>query len=736
MSLPVQFQLGLELTNIVNPLSQAVSAFGSLALVDAIKKSGSDVITEMKLASLIGRHRIDEVIKWHFREQIAKSDQSILSRYVDIVLESGAGPTVQEALKNPALFSMVIQLSALAFGTEDESLANGIVEALERIVEESGRDMGIIPDYVSLLGTIRACQQQTAAFRWAPFFEDVEWRILKKIRDVHPQLREQALSLRIRALPFPVLQALIMWLQSLQTLPEHRLLHLECNRGISMAVVWCHHLLGLTVSVKIRGSEITFGKGIVNVVIEECTSPKAILMDPADPSEPLFTLVKDENYSGASHELRADAFGFGMTVSRKSLENTNDIVHCAHSIIAESLKFLVPAKPSRSRVPSLTEILDPESQRQRLLRAAHFVFAELNIDMKLVSSLRSGWPSKSIRSGVNTDVLIAIIMAFARVEEHDLEGIRHLPLSIRQYDQLQVTFDGSKFSVHNSRIPPPRTPSYDKFRIPLGMLDAHTLLCRLLLGHMYSDEYTDAVLISAWGWSVFLDCMNTNDPAGVSIDKIRVVPGVPSRHGLRRSRIIDGPIEVQSQLATVGSPIGKTHIHDISGISSVRGGRMSVGHRSDAFQVTQPLLWTSFQNEQCSRRVAFRKRIGQCANETLILKSCDCAEMDEPKEIIAWLDERLMLSCDEKTHNCTEPDRQHYKSKLPSLKEGPSQDLPERVFEVSQHHKRGELLCYYTASDDASARWLLFGRLICDLMFCPISFMRRFLSVSKYNPPP
>ena len=148
---PVQFQLGLELTNIVNPITQAMSALGSLVLIDAIKKSGSDFITETKLASLIGRHRIDPVIKFHFREMVAKSDQSMISRYLDIILESGSGPTVQEALKNPALFSMVIQISGLAFAHEDESLANTIVEAMERIVRESDSDAAIVPDYVSLL---------------------------------------------------------------------------------------------------------------------------------------------------------------------------------------------------------------------------------------------------------------------------------------------------------------------------------------------------------------------------------------------------------------------------------------------------------------------------------------------------------------------------------------------------------------------------------------------------------
>ena len=76
----------------------------------------------MKLASLVGRHRIDEVMKFRFREMVVKADRNVISRYLDIILESGAGPTVQEALKNPALFSMVVQLSALAFAHEEESL--------------------------------------------------------------------------------------------------------------------------------------------------------------------------------------------------------------------------------------------------------------------------------------------------------------------------------------------------------------------------------------------------------------------------------------------------------------------------------------------------------------------------------------------------------------------------------------------------------------------------------------
>ena len=318
MVLPAQFQLGLELTNLVNPISQAMSALGSLAVIDAIKKSGSDFITETKLASLIGRHRIDAIIDFHFREMVAKSDQSVISRYLDIVLESGSGPTVQEALKNPALFSMVIQLSGLAYAHDTQSLANAIVEAIERIVHDSHGDMGIVPDYVSLLGTLQACQQQTAAFRWALLYEAVEEKIYKAL--TVPKIigneidRLFSESYRSRALPLPVLQGLFMWLQSLQSFPENRLMHLRCNTGASTVIVWCHHILGLSVMIHIKEMEVCFGNAPYSLVVEISPDQKAdvTLMDPLEPQEPLFNLQDIEGGTIISFEHRAETYGYGI----------------------------------------------------------------------------------------------------------------------------------------------------------------------------------------------------------------------------------------------------------------------------------------------------------------------------------------------------------------------------------------------------------------------------------------
>lgn len=434
MVLPAQFQLGLELTNIVNPISQAMSALGSLAIMDAINKSGSDFITETKLASLIGRHRIDPVIKFHFREMVAKSDQSVISRYLDIILESGSGPTVQEALKNPALFSMVIQLSALAFAHDDESLANTIVEAIEKIVLESKGDVGIVPDYVSLLGTLRACQQQTAAFRWALLYEAAEERMRKALGtpDTRSSQRRTPEHHGIngsggfdesRALSVPVMQGLFMWLQSLQCFPEHRLLHLRCDTGISTIVVWCHHILGLSLLLNIEETKIGFGNAPYNLVVEQSRSQKASvsLMDPLDPHEPLFTLQNVESSIEISYEHRAEAYGYGIKCLQ--FKKISNCVWYAQWVISYCIE----------RCEAFGELYRHDfglryPSRTRLMTAGRFIFA-------LDESVTSLTPKSTVEleEDENTKILIAlanVVVTFARISEDDLTKCSEMPLAL------------------------------------------------------------------------------------------------------------------------------------------------------------------------------------------------------------------------------------------------------------------------------------------------------------------
>ena len=91
--------LRLDLTNILVPLMGTVVNNEGVERSEAITRSGSDQLTELKLATLIGRLRIEDAIKTNFRTLVAASNQMKFSRYLqDLTLEAGAGPTIQQAL--------------------------------------------------------------------------------------------------------------------------------------------------------------------------------------------------------------------------------------------------------------------------------------------------------------------------------------------------------------------------------------------------------------------------------------------------------------------------------------------------------------------------------------------------------------------------------------------------------------------------------------------------------------
>ena len=664
----VQFQIGLELTNIVNPLTQAISALGSLALVDAIKKSGSDVITEMRLASLIGRHRIDEVIDFHFREVVAKADKTFISRYVDIMLESGSGPTVQEALKNPALFSMVVQLSALCFSHEHQSLASAMVEAFERIVREAGKETESIPDYVSLLGTLRACQQQTSAFQWGPLYESVEYKIEASIESPDPGMPDKdhrkpkistrdfdlfLLRVKERNLPFVVLQSLLMWLHSLQNFPEHRVLHLYCDTGISTVIVWCHHVLGLGVVVRFGENEITFGKEPRNLMIEGCepSAVEAMLMDPADKYEPLFTLTSDDNDNRISREHRSQAYGFCLKLLEQANATRDEIHYCSHWITARALAMLrFPHPTSKAEGFDVHIVTDNTSSSNSessdnwslalaegdVIRAGQFLFVSL--ESHELEKHVDRPPSDTLSMlMINWRALVALLLSFARIQAHDLEKCQNLPLSLDVYRKSGDMEHGIYLSMR------------DNFsQGPLDLIESFTFLSRLLLGSMFSKEYVDrSVLVSAWGWSIFFNSVDALDPADVSITSMRVLCGVPSRRGLRRARIIDGPLDLYSSKTFSGENRRiEPEVRLNPGVSTAKKGSVLIGHHSDAFSITQSYDWEYIDRNENSesiyRRIKKQKLGFRMMQEICLyanrIPQCDCQEISDPLE---WLNEHI-----------------------------------------------------------------------------------------------
>ncbi|KAL9105080.1 MAG: hypothetical protein Q9187_008828, partial [Circinaria calcarea] len=591
----------------------------------------------MKLASLLGRHRIDPVMEISFRRVVAKSDQSVISRYVDIMLESGAGPTVQEALKNPALFSMIIQLSLLAFAHEDVPLANATVTAIENILRDSGAGLEATPDYVSLLGTIRACQQQTTAFQWLWYYDAVESKIRAaletsrgddqrmnravKRRRIQSPGKAVPKSITTRSMPFAVFQTLLMWLQSLQSFPEDRLLQIKSDTGLSTIVIWCHYVLGLNVNLRLsRGGDIEFGQGLSSVYLEECKPKQACssLLDAADKHEPLFSLSASDEDPFIRFENRADAYGYGLKILKLATSEVRELQMCSHWIIGRGISLFRSSITSNNDEGPETVLPHMHLTERKVVHAGSFLFALDHVDMALVEtsmkeSLKKSKDIKIIMSKVNWPSVVAILLTFARIR--DLEQCINLPLSTEAYWQLQKDDHGiEKFDL-NASSPLP------------DLIVSFKLLSRLLLGHCFSDDYVKpAVLISAWGWSLFLDCIDAADPVDVSVETFRVMQGVPSRRGVRKTRIIDGPNDVRLS-STLGETLDhQDHVTYFPGVSTAKRGPVLVGHHgSDAFSITQSFDWQSYHHLDKKYKIGFRE-MQNLRMAFDVLPPCECED--------------------------------------------------------------------------------------------------------------
>ena len=657
--MPVPFQISLELTSIVKPFIQGALAVASLTLAERIHKAGSDLITEQKLEVFLGRHRIDPVVDFHFRQAVQKSDQTLLSQCLEMALESGSGPTVQEALKNPASFSTIVQLSALAFAHNHDGLANGIVNAAENILQATGVPLGNAPDYGSLVLTIMACQQQTAAFHWSFVFEDIERKILSGIRSEGEQSNFKAMDIVERSLPFPVLQSFLMWLKTAQSLPENCLLHVRCNSGISTAVIWCHYILGLNVLVRVEDVDIKFGDGAATVVIVSISSlldAGVSLLDACCPDEPLYTLSSNMEDILISSDIRADAYGFGMKILKLLLPDDElGQEMSAHWIISQGCNLL--EGDMRLDYPIHLPHL-----RRGILSAGAFLFAINQDDMALIRAQgRDGvvpYNALTSRREKACDALVALLISFARIPS--LENCARMPLSIDVFLRLQeenlglLTYRGASYINPEPSICVPNN------------IASYRLLSLLLLGRSYSKDYIwPSCLVSSWGWSVMLDAVDAKDPDHVLTETVLVLYGVPSRRGVAKRRILNGPTETWANMSGIeGRQLAQSpHLVTLfPGELQVANGPLLVGHHGQAsisaiqtFKIQHPSpdhpggkLQLGLQElyELCTR--FHRLPPCQCAEITLTLtsivgKSTDISSWEskhEPSTAVSFLWER------------------------------------------------------------------------------------------------
>lgn len=643
----VGFQLGFELTSILNPITQAVSTISSIAIIDAVRKAGSDVLTEVKLASFLGKNRIDSILEAHFRQAVTKSERNLISRYLEIVLESGAGPTVQNALKNTALFSMVVQMSLLCSVHEHQPFANAMVEAIERIVRDFKGNPKAIPDYPLLLGTMRVIQRETAAFQWSALFDSVERTIQEKVSKVDAQSKPRAkrrklnkassLSigrrLKDRGISFPVLQSLLMVLESPQHFNEERQIYIECETGISTLVVWCFHVLGLSVKISIEDRDVRFGDGLSNVLIKEILTMRSSvsLIIPFSQDKPLFTLTSSERDPKFGPELRAKILSFGQAALKEADVQSHDMIHACHLVIAGALASLnrdCSCKRSGWFGISLPENHEAHCNRtprrfpskSRIIETARMFFGLHEVDKAMLSEVECA-QAKSKRHKARAQ-LVPLLLSLSRVQHQDLEQCADVPLSIKVYQKM-LKSEKSSSDVFDMEFP--------------DITKSFEILAHYLLGQRYSDGFIEqALLVSDCGWSLFFDAVDATDPSDVSLCNLRMLAGAPSVEDASKDRVVkdkilDGPTELSfsySDFTVLKADwfSNTSLVNFFPGVSTAKRGGSLIGFRdNDAFLATQTFTWNFKGIEAKTHILGFREMLDLC-KESIWLPPCACDE--------------------------------------------------------------------------------------------------------------
>jgi hypothetical protein len=701
----MSFQLSLELTNLIGPVAKSVLRLASLGTLQDINRSGSDGLTELRLASLLGQNRVAEYMRENFRNIVAQSRQhsfpGLLEAAGQLFLEAGAGPTVRQAITNPnpAWLSMVIQVSTLAFAHEAQSLAQAVTAvSAEGLREHSGESA---LDYVSVLGVINACQEQTAEFPWVGFFERTEQQICTSIgnapqrrlrrerkRRIDATARSAAIErAKDRSLPFPILKALVVHLASIQDLPEHRNLHLRTNRGLSTIVVWCHYVLGIGVSVEISGSTVVFG-GNPRIFVEDCGvyPASATVLDALEEHEPLFQLSQAEEDPVLEGEDRALARGFLKQALRRSGVSEASILVQANWAAASCINLLSSSREPEFgplRVTSMTSQV-----RDNIFNSISFLF---DIPTRDLSKVKHGKKCPNTRQ-VSWSSIMVVILAFARIQR--LPDCETIPLSLKAFSKI----DGHKHPLGKQK-------THDIGTIP-DTMDCFDIISQLLLGSQYSADYVaNSVLVSAQGWSIYLYSLTAVDVSDISPGVIHVSLGVPSRNGERKARIVDGPTDVPM---AYGEVLDDTEIPIVfwPGISTSRLSATLIGyHGRDAFAAVQVYQWDAdgTRNETRKWRLGLRDKQDMSLKFSII-SDCPCEGYYDVRWGAEWIDRVVWAG------KLDREDGQGY-SRVIQRYSRTRVSSSERVFTAGMEPSTGSVSppkqgWFFFVTENAAARWL------------------------------
>lgn len=598
-----QFALTLELAGLVPKPSHL------LQVARALQKSGSDLVAEEDFVAIFGRNQLSPQFEGAFKTVLHNSaSQSIISKWLPIIIEGGPGPTVQRAIKERAHFAMVAQLSMLCWALDKTTLVDGLAQAMR--LRLSGAGPGVVDGYVpgerAIQGVLKSCQEQTSTYPWQHNFDAVRMKL-----GIRSTLTGIGAEDEIE-LPIPILQASLDMLTAVQHLPEHRMMYIQSRRGVITMVVWAHSVLGLTVSV--RGSKlgtVMFGTGIASIVIdmgsEYTVEARACLLEAVepresfDPSRGLILAVDhvEGNWTAIRAEVKYPARGYGTQIVKSLVTSKGAVFEMAH--VATSIAFCMsrkikifrtrrdgqdPPNPHRSsqNIPLITE--------QNLLTTSRFLFDGIDLDEKTFRQYVDSFTHQPLAElSIPPAIKQMLLENPSEMGDvwwdlsYDASGLGLLILALSTVGNLGDCSQwplGCLRNVFDSTIGQETINWSGTDAIPLCHDGWYEMLSHMMFGDNVKGA-GDSCLISNWGWSIYLSSFGDIDPHSIVPGLLTVKPGVPSRDGERRTRVLDGPHDL-----TVVRNI-KEHVDQAVMLESERHVKRQndlVGTREDHFVVT------------------------------------------------------------------------------------------------------------------------------------------------------
>ena len=587
MALSAGFQLSLELAQTF-PVREGIETAASYLLQYAreLRKSGSDILAEEDLTAVLGRGVIAPELEKSFKQAVSESKEKPLSRWSELRLESGPGPTMRNAFKHPRKFAMVVQLSLLAWTHYRESLAAALHEALVTRMSLTDDETSSPPSVEDIVKILSVCRTQSCSFSWDFYIRKIDSDLKSAIKGYYfcPEYIEITPATLLGALDYFYI---------VQKLPKDRKVVVRQASGSITLIIWAHYILGLNVLVSAPGDScLTFGSDDeIHLTIlfngpTRTNGVEVVYSGDRHDTEPMIQLFNEEETvlletspdpmgsRKIDSEERHVLEGIGSTMLSREL-NSNLIVSDDDPVYKETAALATALAICASQMiqydlsgKSVSGQSFPKGNQTgdlalwRVLDAAKLILAGLN-EQEFMRTIESYFkffqkeaealtadnlpqnchnylkkiPLQRRRVTATTRYINAItdiatrIFIFAHVP--DVSSCSSMPIVLSA--SLDMRIKMHQFLKHPSQY------------LSIKSEDIFHDLYACLAGRRHLPHRA-CFLCSCYGWSIFFDTVGDKDPALVRRDVVHVQKGTPvgSKTNEHKEDLADGPLDTHT----------------------------------------------------------------------------------------------------------------------------------------------------------------------------------------------